>query len=525
LRWDINQDANERYNRLNRGFDANAASPVAQLIDRNRFPQFANLKGGLLFAGVGGVGTRSANTDYNNFQPRVGVAFQLTPKVVIRTGWGIAYLNPSNNDLQLQGFSQSTPLVVSADGQRTFRSNVFSNPYPNGIQQPPGASLGLNTFLGQRLIFYDPNFRTPYMHQFSFGFQFDLPHSSVVEVSYVGNRTMDLESEREINELPVEARRLCNPLEGGRASYCNEQIPNPFAGLEPFRGTGHFNPTIARQQLLRPYPQFGSILMRGLNTGRIWYNSLQIQHQTRMRGGLNVLTSYVFSKQVEQWGYTDPSAGVVQRGLYFIDTPHRLTAGAVWHLPFGKGRKWGNTSHGFWSRVVSGWDLTGFYQWQSGRPWDYPGNVIPIKDAKLDIPHWNAHRVQGVRPCVGRVNSETGAVTMEAYSRAYGCGEGDFNFLINPQYAPRVTPFRSGQIRQHAAPNIDMSLNKTTQITETTRIQFRAEAFNVTNTYFWGRNVFITDPNNSNFGAYFPRDATSQNRYPRQVQLAVKFLW
>lgn len=63
------------------------------------------------------------------------------------------------------------------------------------------------------------------------------------------------------------------------------------------------------------------------------------------------------------------------------------------------------------------------------------------------------------------------------------------------------------------------------RITETARVPFRAEAFNATNTYFRGRNNFINDPNNSNFGAFFRRDATSRNRCPRQIQLAVKFMW
>lgn len=531
LRWDINQDADERFNRLNHGFDREVESPINRLIDRNRFPGVPALRGGLRFAGVDGQGIRTSNTDWNNIQPRIGAAFQLTNNIVVRGGWGIYYINPSNNDQLTNGFTQSTPLVISLDGERTFRPDLLSNPYPTGVQQAPGATLGLNTFVGQGFNFYDPTFRTPYVHQFSAGLQMQLPANSVLEISYVGSRTRNLETERQINDLPVEARRLCNALEGGRASYCNDLVPNPFQGLEPLRGTVLFSPaTIQRQILMRPYPHFGSnnILMRGLNTGAIWYNSLQIQHETRFRAGLSLLTSYTLSKQIEQWGYTDAAAEKEQRSLYVWDRPHRVTLAGVWQLPFGTGKRFASTTHGFWSRMVSGWELTSFFQWDSGRPWELPGNVVPVKDAKVKVDNWIQHQVYGVRPCVGQVHPETGAVTLVGRTdviQRFGCSVSDLSFLINPPFAPRVTPFRHGQIRMHSAPNIDMSINKTTKITEGTSIQFRAEAFNVSNTYYWGRNHFQMNPNDANFGSFFPHTATDQNRYPRQVQLAVKFLW
>jgi len=529
LRWDINPDADERHNRLNRGFDFTAESPIDRLINRSQFPGVPQLKGGLLFAGVDGLSRRAVNLDKNNIQPRLGFAYQLTNRMVVRGGWGVYYIYPTNRDLQFFGFAQVTPLVASLDGNRTFRSDLLNNPYPTGIQQPPGASLGLNTFLGQNIEVHNPDFRMPYVHQFSLGFQFQLPANSMVEVSYVGSRTRDLESQRNLNDLSPEARRLCNSLEGGRASFCNENVPNPFRGLEPFRGTGLFtNATVQRFQLLRPYPQFGNITQFGLNTGAIWYNSLQIQHETRFRAGVSVLSSYTFSKQIEQWSYTDHAREVVQRGPYLWDRPHRVTLAGVWQLPFGTGKRFANTTHGFWGRVVSGWELTSFFQWDSGRPWELPGNVIPLKDSKLGVDNWIQHQVYGVRPCVGQVNPENASVSLVGRAdthQRFGCSLSDLNFLINPQYAPRVTPLRHGQIRMHSAPNIDFSINKTTKITEGTSIQFRAEAFNVTNTYYWGRNYFINNPNDTNFGSFFPHTATDQNRYPRFIQLAVKFLW
>jgi hypothetical protein len=97
---------------------------------------------------------------------------------------------------------------------------------------------------------------------------------------------------------------------------------------------------------------------------------------------------------------------------------------------------------------------------------------------------------------------------------------------MTASYAPRATPFRSGQIRKQPQFNIDAALSKMTQITERLRFQFRLEAFNATNYYFFGRdNHFDTDPNSSNFGTQFPSQAWIGNGYPRQVQLGFKLLW
>ena len=147
-----------------------------------------------------------------------------------------------------------------------------------------------------------------------------------------------------------------------------------------------------------------------------------------------------------------------------------------------------------------------------------------VGDPKVEIDNWVDHRVVGASPCVAQYRNNTATFELQPYAVAAGCTEPVW--LHAPQYTGgRVSPRRSGQIRLHSVPNLDASVNKTTNITERVRLQFRAEAFNVTNTFYWGRNHFINDPNNVSFGAFFPRDATDQNRYPRQMQLALKLLF
>ncbi|HWR52290.1 MAG TPA: carboxypeptidase-like regulatory domain-containing protein [Bryobacteraceae bacterium] len=526
LRWDINAPPQERFLRGNYIFDPNATPDWAGQVDTTNLAS-KQIKGGLTFLG-GNNPNRAAKTDWNNLQPRVGMAYQVSNKIVARAGWGVFYVNPNdnwhNNDVR-QGFDLTTPFIRSNDGDRTPVANLLSNPFAS-VLQPKGAAGGLNTFLNRDITFFDPNFVVPYVHQFSAGFQFELPYSSVVEISYVGNRTKDLQSEWDgYNSTTADFRKLCNPFEGGDPNYCNQTVANPFKGIEAFRGTNLFTAnTISRYQANRPFPQFNRIRQRGINPGAIWYNSMQIQHQTRFRGGLNLLTTYTLSKQIERWGYIDQINEIPQQGLYTQDRPHRFTLAGIWKLPIGKGQKWGSGAGPVLDRIIGGWEVTSFLQLQSGRPWDLPSNVLMVKDPKLGIDDWLAHRVQGVSPCVARYQNAQRAFVMQGYSISAGCTEP--TFYQAPDYTDgRITPFRSGQIRLHTAPNLDASVNKSFRIKEGMNLQFRAEAFNLTNTYFWGRENFINDPNNQNFGAYFPKDASDQNRYPRQVQLALKFIW
>jgi hypothetical protein len=525
LRWDFNISANERYNRLAAGFDPNAVNPVDKLIDRTKFPDFPTIKGVLLFAGQNGANTRASKIDWTAFQPRFGFAYQAVERLVVRGGIGKYYLNPNNDDLRSPGFSYTTPLINSPDAGRTFLSNVLNNPFPNGPVIPPGSSLGGLSYLGRNPDFFDQNFHLPYVYQFSFGFQYMLTKGSTIEASYVGNRTYKLESNMSYNEPNLAFRKKCNPLEGGDPAYCDALVPNPFYGLQQFAGTNlGSNPTISRFDLNRPFPEFTGFNEYGRNDGHVWYNSLQITYNQRYSGGLSLNGAYTFSKMIERWGFNDTQAGVLQQGVYPWDRPHAFKLGTVWELPFGKGRKFFNTSNAFLSRVASGWQHTMIFQYTSGRPWDMNSNNVQyVSEAKLPNIDWNASLIRGVQPCVARYNSDN-SISLQPYSVAYGCTS--YNFLILPRYAPHEAPYRDGRLRGNAEPQFDMSLNKTTQIRERMSIQFRAEAFNVFNKFYFPLENFVNDPNNANYGAIVKSSVSQGNaNFPRQIQFAVKFIF
>src|SRR5262249_38458045 len=230
LRWDITSPVTERFNRMNRDFFTTQVNPISSLIDQSKFPGM-KVYGGIGFVGQGGLSRSPFDGDLNNFQPRVGAAYQINPKTVLRGGWAIFYLAPTDSGFT-SGFSQSTPYVATQDSNRTPFSTI-SDPFPTGLLAPSGASAGLSTFLGQNVSFVYPGSRNSYVHQFSFGIQRELPGQISVEASYVGSRTRAALVSNSINSLSLSDLALGDPTKGGDPNYLNQQVPNPFQNLLP----------------------------------------------------------------------------------------------------------------------------------------------------------------------------------------------------------------------------------------------------------------------------------------------------
>ncbi|MCI0664495.1 MAG: TonB-dependent receptor [Acidobacteria bacterium] len=548
VRWDVNIAPNERYNRLNRGFDSTIINPADSLVNHTiPDPRGGNfilpqLKGGLNFAGVDGVPTIASDIDWNNIQPRIGFAYLLKEKLVIRGGWGLYYVNPNNDYLQFNGFGVTTGITNSLDGGRTPIEGIINNPFPNGISTPLGAAGGTATFLGRGFNFVNTRFEVPYVHQFSLGMQYQLPWESKLEISYVGNRTEKLQTTRPFNEPDLALRQKCNPLEGGSPSFCNDQLPNPFKGLAPFIGTDRYTAnTLSRFDLSRPYPHFTGFTEVARNDGGIDYNSLQFTFEKRAKGGINLVSTYTFSRQIEEWGWNDLQKSIKQRGLYFADRTHRFTAGMVYQLPFGEGRKLLNVSSGFLSKLVSGWESSMIMIWDSGRPWDLHENTEWINpDAYLDDIQWKgtdqvwalrSYPVRGSTTgqrgvCAAR-RLDDGSLELQSFSQNLdGCTLANVDVIRRGSFAPRYTSFRSSTVRLHSPPLADLSFNKTTKIKEGMSLQFRVEMFNFTNTFSYRVQQFTTSPDDANFGSTRPRQAgNTAVAYPRHIQLAMKFIW
>src|SRR5262249_4764376 len=178
LRWDYLAPITDRFNALSRGFDFTSASPL-------KAPGL-DLKGGLLFAGNGG--SRGIfKSDWNNFNPRVGFAYNLASKTVLRGGYGLIYAGSYDDPGPAPGFSQGTAMVTFI--QTGVPQNTLTNPFPSGILKPVGSALGLSTYLGQGFSFPNPDRVIPWAHQFSFEVQRELPAQFLISAAYVGSRT------------------------------------------------------------------------------------------------------------------------------------------------------------------------------------------------------------------------------------------------------------------------------------------------------------------------------------------------
>jgi hypothetical protein len=530
FRLDFNYPPDERFNRLNRGFDTQVVSPLDPLLNYAASPNLPDpLRGGLLFAGLNGTPARAANLYMDTWQPRVGVAYSLTPKTVLRGGWGRYFVNPSNNFQQSTGFNAQTTLSASPDGNRTTYSNVINNPFPT-INTPQGSSAGLLTYVGRSFNFVDTSYRVPHTDLFSFSIQRMIGPRGRFEATYSASRGYDLESTKTFDIQGDGAfRDSCNPLLGHSTSYCNAGVTNPFKGIPAFIGTNDYTAnTLSRNSILTPYPQFTGLTEYMLNTGRSWYNSLQTLYTIRIRNNINLNVNYTFSKNEARTGYLDPQNDVMQQGLVQYDRPHRFVASMVMQLPFGKGHGWLNPRNGFLSRLVSGWEQTIMFQIQSGQPWALPSNVLYVKNA--DLPHgWSGSKIQVLKPCVAQQNDD-GSIVMEGFSKDYGCTS--YNFLIvNTTYNPRYTPYYDGSVRYQTIKMADFSLNKMTQINERLKFQFRAEVFNLANSFFVsqfssGTQAIDNVPTDPNFGALYKSTVSATlSNYPRQIQLGFKFLF
>ncbi|NDD65238.1 MAG: hypothetical protein EBZ36_14870, partial [Acidobacteria bacterium] len=385
FRWDINLPGIERYNRINYGFDIGAVNPANSRINTALLINgLTRINGGLGFAEEGQAAVRP---DWNNLQPRFGFAYAVNQKTVVRGGFGRYYVNPVGAPgYPTNGFSIQTPFVASTDSNRTPIANSLANPFPGGVLKPAGSRLGLETFLGLGFSYSNPLFVVPKVDNYSLGIQRQLPWNIAAELSYVGSRTYDAQSQfNGINEPSLAFRDQCDITKGGNRAVCDQLLPNPFRGVAGFSGARFSNASLSRYELMRPFPHFGAISELERNEGQVWYNSVQLLVNKRLSSGLSLSGTYTFSKTIEEAiqqpgqqdstsSYIDDVARIKNRSLAFSDRPHRFTMSGVWELPFGRGRKFAGNANKFVDLIAGGWQAAGMYIYNSGRPWQLPAN-------------------------------------------------------------------------------------------------------------------------------------------------------
>ncbi len=309
VRWEYEIPLTERYNRSVRGFDPNAwlsistavqaayaKSPIPQ-IPKNAFP----VSGGLTFAGAGGEPRTLWSSDTHNLAPRLGMAWLIGPRTVLRASFGMFYDVARQNAIQT-GFSKSTSLVASTNSGQTYVDSL-DNPFPGGISLPTGSSLGAMTNVGQSISAFPSRLRNPYVERWETALQRELGNSqAVLQIAYVGSRGTHLRVSPQLDPIPAQYLSASPFYNSAVNTMLTASVANPFYPLLP--STSLSGSTVATGQLLRPYPQFTSI--GGISNGGFsWYHSLQAILQKRFSRNYFVTAAYTWSKYMEAITYPE----------------------------------------------------------------------------------------------------------------------------------------------------------------------------------------------------------------------------
>jgi len=370
LRYEYEPGIAARDNAFTVGFDRNALFPV-------QVPGM-QLTGGLMYAGVDGYPTRQGQP-LNGFAPRGGFAYSMTDKTVLRGGYGFFWVptvaaGTGEAAIGSRGYSAATTMLTSVDGGLT-PFNTLSNPFPTGTTPPQGNSLGLLTGAGGDIDFVSQDSKPGYVQQYSVDFQRELPGNMVASIGYQGSRSERLsmggtsDATVNINQIDPQYQSLGTALQ--------QTVPNPFFGIAEL-GNLSKSATITRGQLLRPYPQFGNILMHRVNEAKARYNAMVTRWQKRMSNGYSVDVNYTWSRLNDnQWGESNSFSNrqgsainnydIDEYGVSLLDVAHRVNFSATFQLPFGEGKKWVNNG-GISEALLGGWQVTTTGRYQTGFP-------------------------------------------------------------------------------------------------------------------------------------------------------------
>jgi hypothetical protein len=499
LRYELPGGLNERYNRTVDGFDYTAQNPIAPQVLANyaanpiaQIPasQFT-VNGGLTYAGVGGTPRELWATPKTDFMPRIGLAYELDSKTVLRAGYGIfdVPIGIVNLSVNQTGFSQVTTMVPTLNNVNYIAT--LTNPFPNGFIPVSGASTGLSTGLGTAVTAFNPNLKTPYMQRWQMAVQRSLPGQSVLEVSYVGSHAVKQLLTRNFDALPDQYLSTLPSRDQTTINLLTAAVPNPFYPLLP--GTGLSGTTVARSQLLEAYPEFTGV-SAPTNQGYSFYNALQARFEKRFKSGLTTNVSYSWSKLIGGLDYLNAGDPMPERVISSSDRTQRLVISWVYALPFGAGQHY-LASTPVLSTIVGGWQVQGVYTKQSGPPLGFgdailtcPLSQIPLSGSQRSVNEWFN------TSCFNRTSSQQLS-----------------DNLIN------LSSLFSG-IRGDGIYNFDLSVLKNTRLREGMNLQIRGEAYNALNTPQFSPPT--TTPTSSAFGT-----VTTQFSTPRTIQLAAKIVF
>jgi hypothetical protein len=319
------------------------------------------------------------------------------------------------------------------------------------------------------------------------------------------------------NNIPLQYLSTSRTRDTGNEAFLTQQVANPFAGLLP--GSTLNSATVQRQQLLRPFPEFGTFGIEEY-TGSDRYQAGTVQLERRFRNGNSFTIQYTRSSLHDKMKYLNPVDSVLEDRTAPNDRPDRLSLGSSVRLPFGRNQKWGGSWGGVLDAIAGGWQVSGTYQYQSGFPltWNssyYDASCGDPRDLVSNIGHTENGKIAGLDVPAWDISCfyfhdaavQTNGVDNPTLQRA----DQRIQLANNLRYFPSTLP----DVRTHQLHLLDVGLFKNFSLPGQMTMQFRMEFINALNyTVLWNPD---TNPRNSTFG-FINQDRNN----PRDIQLGLR---
>jgi hypothetical protein len=538
LRWEFEQPLTERHDKSVSGFDLSYTQPFEAQAQTN-YGLISSTdvlkttyglttitsKGGLLFAGKD-TGSGLYNTPKNGFLPRIGFAYQWDNKTVVRGGFGLyqGFLGERRGDVIQPGYSQTTiqPLTTGPNGAPL--PYLISNPFPSGITEPSGNALGKQTALGQTVTFFNQDPKVAKQKRWSLGIQHQLWGGWSIEAVYAGNLGTDIEINRNLNAQPLStlntdnsrtaAQNTNNTNLGGtvRNPFCNTVSGSTCTSGALYTGAGG---TISRRQLLLPFPDFGSVTATN-NDGKTWYHSGQFSLTKQFNKYYGLQAAYTWSKWLQATEYLNAADPSPTKMISDQDVPNRFSMSGFFALPFGKGQPLFSNANRLADALIGGWQIQGTYSYQSGFPLTFGSDVFYL-GGQVSLPKDQQNVLRWFN-----TSAFTSVVGGTPTCGAFPTGNAN---CATPVDHLRTFPLRLSDVRLDPTNTADLGLRKDIRISETMRVQLRAEfinAFNHPLIASLSGGAPVVTPNSSTFGQI---TASNQQNYARRAQLSMKFIF
>ncbi len=456
------------------------------------------------YLGVNGNSKSARELHYGNVAPRVGLTYQITPKTVVRAGFGIVFIDQSG--ITTPFTAPQFPFIQNVQ-QRTSDSINKAFQLSSG---PTVAPLGLtaDAGLGQSVYTVNRKAGSGYSEQWNLAFQRAVTRNLSVDVAYVGTHIVHVGvPDSNLNQLTVDQlhQGLTNP------TSLTRQVTNPYYGQIPGSSTIG-GKTVAAAQLLKPYPRFQNVATYRNNSGETNYNAFEAKAEQRFTKGMYLIASYTHSKLIDDASSVfsstvlsspntssliaaDAFNSLLERDSSNGDMPNVLSVAGVYELPAGHGHRF--ASHGIAAVGLGGWTVNGIYSMQSGMP-------VTVTQATNNnaFAGFSLQRPNLVKNPQLPGNERT---VKQFFNTAA--------FATAPQFT--LGNASRNPVRGPAFRDLDAALVKHTRAGDRTDIELRAELFNVSNT------PAFSQPNGS-FGAAAFGTITSTTTEQRVAQFAVR---